>query len=280
MKRKRLILNTAYYVLVTVGMFLMLYPIFWMVGSSFKDNSEIFVDAYRLIPREFLFSNYVEGWRGFAGVGFGTFFRNSFVIATATTIGQVMSSALIAYGFARIKFKGRNILFAVMMVTLLVPAQVLIVPQYILFSNLGWINTFKPLIVPSFFGAPFFIFLIMQFIRGIPNELDEAARIDGCGRLGMFFKIMLPLIKPALITSGIFAFYWSWDNFMAPLLYLQRVRLFPVSVALQMFSDPSTVTNWGAMFAMSTLSFIPQFILFIIFQKYIVQGISTSGLKG
>lgn len=258
----------------------MIYPLLWMIASSFKDLSEIFTRAGTLIPDRFTTENYTIGWSGFGGVTFATFFKNSFIISIASTIGAVASSAVVAYGFARIPFAGRNFWFVCMLLTLMLPTQVQIIPQYIVFSKLGWINTFLPLIVPKFFGQAFFIFLMMQFIRGLPRELDEAAEIDGCGRIGMFWRIILPLITPALITSALFSFYWTWEDFFGPLLYLNEPKLFTVSLALRSFADPSAATNWGAIFAMSALSLLPAFILFLMFQKYLVQGISTTGLKG
>ncbi|MNI27950.1 L-arabinose transport system permease protein AraQ [compost metagenome] len=166
------------------------------------------------------------------------------------------------------------------MMTMMLPHDVIIVPQYVMFAKLGWLSSFKPIIVPFFFGVPFFIFLIMQFIRTIPPELDEAAKIDGCSKYGIFFKVIVPLIVPALITSAIFSFYWRWDDFINPLLYLNQPKQYPVSLALKLFLDGESINNWGGMFAMATLSLLPIVIVFFIFQKYIVEGISTSGLKG
>jgi multiple sugar transport system permease protein len=167
-----------------------------------------------------------------------------------------------------------------MMMTLMLPVQILMVPQYMLFSKLKWINTYLPLIIPYFGGSAFFIFLCMQFIRGIPKELDEAAVIDGCGKFAIFFHVILPLSKSAMITSAIFSFYWRWEDFVGPLLYLKKPRMYSVSVALKLFADPNSVTDWGAMFAMSLLSLVPVFLIFLFLQKYIVEGISTMGLKG
>lgn len=257
-----------------------IYPVLWTISSSFKDNSEVFVNAASLIPKRWEFMNYIDGWRGFAGISFGVFFKNTFIIVVLSTIGSLMSSASIAYSFARIKFAGRKVWFVTMMLTMMLPSQVILIPQYVLFSKMHWVNTFKPLIIPAFFGMPFFIFLIMQFIQSIPIELDESAKIDGCNKYSIFIKIILPLIKPALTTTAIFSFYWGWQDFMGPLVYLNTPRIYTVSVALKLFSDPGSVTNWGAMFAMATLSLVPVLIMFLIFQKYIVEGISTSGLKG
>jgi multiple sugar transport system permease protein len=154
------------------------------------------------------------------------------------------------------------------------------IPQYIVFTKLGWINTFLPLLLPRFFGSAFFIFLMVQFMRGIPVELDEAAEIDGCSKFGIFFRIILPLIQPALITAAIFSFYWTWEDFMGPLIYLQDPHLYTVSLAIRAYSDPSVGTDWGSVFAMSSLSLLPVFIIFIAFQRYLVEGISTTGIKG
>jgi multiple sugar transport system permease protein len=259
--------------------FFMIYPILWMVSSSFKGNNEIFGNA-SLIPKNILYENYIRGWRYIGRITFATFFKNSLFYSFVATIGTVLSSAVVAYGFARIKFIGRNFWFACMMVSLMIPFQVTMIPQFILFFNIAWVNTFLPLIVPMFLGQPFFIFLIIQFIRGIPQELDEAAKIDGYGRFGIFINIIVPLSVPALITSAIFQFYWKWDDFLGPLMYLNKPKLYTVSLALRMFADPATSTDWGAIFAMSTLSLIPIFLIFILFQKYLVQGISTTGIKG
>ncbi|MCI3920859.1 carbohydrate ABC transporter permease [Paenibacillus sp. TRM 82003] len=258
----------------------MLYPLLWMAAGSFKESATIFKTAHSLIPNRWDFESYVTGWKGFAGVTFGTFFWNSTVITLAATVGSVVSSAIIAYGFARIRFALKKLWFVCMMITMMLPFEIIMVPQYIMFNWFGWINTYWPLILPTFFGAPFFIFLIMQFIRTIPHEVDEAAKIDGCSKPMIFFQIIVPLIVPAMMTCAIFSFYWRWDDFMGPLLYLNNPKLYPVSLGLRMFSDPDSITDWSALFAMSTLSILPVFVIFFMFQRYIVEGISTSGLKG
>lgn len=278
--RKKLVRDIIYHAGVALLGFLMIYPILWLFASSLKASDEIWTNVTWLIPNRLAFENYLNGWTGFGGVTFGTFFANSFFYAGIGTITAVLSSALVAYGFARIRFAGRSFWFTCMMLTLMLPVQVQIIPQYIVFNWLEWVNTFYPLLLPRFFGIPFFIFLIMQFIRGIPTELDEAAEIDGCSKIGIFFRIILPLIQPALITSAIFSFYWTWEDFLTPLIYLNDIKLFTVSVALRSFSDPSAATDWGAVFAMSALSLAPVFVIFILFQRYLVDGISTSGLKG
>ncbi|MED2943399.1 carbohydrate ABC transporter permease [Bacillus swezeyi] len=258
---------------------ILLYPVIWLMVSSFKESASIFTTSHSLIPDPFVISNYAEGWKGIAGQPFITFIKNSLIIVGFSTVGAVLSSALIAYGFARIPFKGKAFWFACMMVTMMLPHEVLMIPQYIIFAKLDWLNSFKPIVVPQFFGHAFFIFLMIQFIRTIPVELDEAAKIDGCSRLGIFFRVILPLIAPALATSAIFSFYWKWEELINPLLYLNKPELYPVSLALKLFLDTETASNWGAMFAMSVISLLPVMIVFFAFQKSIVQGISMSGLK-
>lgn len=280
MTLKKNLKQLCYYLFVILGGFIMVYPLLWLVMSSFKDNSEIFDNAQSLIPKVFRFENYPKGWKGFAGISFATFFKNSFFISIVSTIGAVFSSAFIAFGFSRLNFKGRNFWFTCMIITMMLPFQVIMIPQYIIYHKLNWVGTFLPLTVPSFFGGAFFIFLIMQFIYGIPKELDEAAKIDGCSVFGIFFRIIMPLIVPALITSAIFSFMWRWDDFLGALLYLNKPSFYTVSLALKMFADPSSISDWGPMFAMATLSIIPIFLVFVFFQKYLVKGISTEGLKG
>lgn len=251
-----------------------------MLASSFKDTADIFVNSHKLIPTKWNFDNYRTGFQGFAGISFIVFFKNSFIITILSVIGTIFSSAVVAYGFARIRFKWAPFWFSCMMMTMMLPGEVLMIPQYIFFHKIGWINTFLPLIVPSFFGGAFFIFLIIQFMRGIPKELDESAHIDGCGKYRIFYLIVLPLLLPPLITVSIFKFYWTWDDFFSPLLYLNSPKLATVALAIKNFSDPTMKTDWGAMFAMSILSLLPIVLIFLIFQKYIVEGISTTGLKG
>lgn len=277
---QNLVTAVIYHFFVGIVGIIMVYPIFWMVSSSFKTTDQIWSNVDQIIPEEFHFENYSDGWKGFGGLSFETFYKNSFIYATVGTLFHVCSSAIIAYGFARLKFSGKNVWFSLMLITVMLPPQVLIIPQYIIFSKLDWVNTFYPLLLPRLGGDVFFIFMIAQFIRGIPFELDEAAMIDGCNRAGVFFRIILPQLKPALITAAIFAFYWTWEDFLAPLLYLTDPNLYTVSVALRAFSDPSGITNWGAIFAMLSLSLLPVFVVFIFFQRYLVEGIATTGLKG
>ncbi|HUC92993.1 MAG TPA: carbohydrate ABC transporter permease [Paenibacillus sp.] len=271
--------RAIYHLVAAAGALLMVYPVIWLFMSSFKVSETIFVTSGTLIPDKWVWENYVDGWKGVGGLHFGTFIRNSLVLVVLATVGAVLSSALVAFGFARLKFKGSGVWFALMMLTLMLPFEVTLVPQYIMFAKLGWLNSIKPIVVPAYFGAPFFIFLMIQFIRTIPAEMDEAATIDGCGKFKLFCRIILPLIAPAMATAAIFSFYWRWEDLLGPVLYLNKPSMYPVSMALKMYLDAETISNWGAMFAMSVVSLLPVLAVFFAFQKQIVEGISTSGLK-
>ncbi len=281
MKTKRRIGKICYHVIVCGLGIVMIYPLIWMVMSSFKETNTIFTTAGQLIPKRFVLANYANGWRGFAKVTFATFFKNSLFIAIVATFGTVFSSAFVAFGLARCRFFGRRFLFVAMLLSMMLPAQVLMIPQYLWYQKLGWVGSYRPLIVPYYFAIQgFFIYLMINFIDGIPRELDEAAKIDGCSYYSIFSRIILPLITPALITASIFSFMWRWDDFLSALLYINESAKYPVSLALKLFSDPGSSSDYGAMFAMATLSILPAVIIFICLQKYLVEGISTSGLKG
>lgn len=271
--------TVLYHLFVILFAWIMVYPVIWMLMGAFKTNSEILTSAATLLPKQFNFSNFVTGWKGFAGHSFGTFFKNSLFISSVATVGAVISSAIVAFGFARCNFKFKKFWFGCMLLSMMLPFQVLMIPQYIMFNRMGWIGTFLPLIVPQFFGQGFFIFLDVQFIKGIPMDLDEAAKIDGLSIYGIFVRIILPLIKSALVTSAIFSFMWRWDDFLAALLYLNKPSRYPVSLALKLFSDPATGSDWGAMFAMASLSLLPIFLIFLTMQKYLVEGIAATGIK-
>ncbi len=257
-----------------------IYPVIWLVKSSLTESSQVFIQSAKLIPDKWFFVNYINGWKGFGRYSFGVFFRNTTFLTVVGTFGLLLSSSLIAYGLSRIHFRGRKLLFASMITSMMLPYQVTMIPEYIMFYNVGWANTFLPLLIPSFLGSPFHIFLMMQFIKTIPRQIDEAAVIDGCNSFSLYSKIILPLLTPALVTAGIFAFFGKWNDFMGPLLYLSKVDTYTLSLALRMFADPEALTDWGAMFAMQFLSLIPCLLVFFIFQKKIVEGISTTGLKG
>jgi multiple sugar transport system permease protein len=258
----------------------MLYPVLWLIAASFKETNAIFSDP-SLIPRPFTLQNYVRGWKGIGIVGFGTFFKNSFLICALCVVANVIFCSLTAYAFGRLRFAGRNLWFAVMLVTMMLPAHVTIIPRYIIFRSFGWIDTYLPFVVPRLLATDsFFIFLLVQFIRSLPKELDESAFMDGCGKFGIYSRIIMPLTVPALVTTVLFTFLWNWDDFFNQLLYLNSPKIYTVPLGLRLFLDSSGMSAWGSMFAMSVLSLVPSFILFFSLQKYFVQGISTTGIKG
>lgn len=256
----------------------MIYPLLWMLSSSLKPTSDIFSDP-GLLPQEWTLQNYLDGWNAI-GLPFALFLGNSALVSLLSVVGNLVSCTLAAYAFARLEFRFKKTLFAAMMATLMLPFHVLLVPQYILFNNLGMVDTFWPLILPKFLAVDtFFIFLMVQFIRGLPRSLDEAAVIDGCSPFGVFWRIILPLMKPALAVTTAFTFIWTWNDFLTPLLYLTTRSNFTVPLALNAFLDAEGYSQWGAMFAMSVLSVLPVFILFLVAQRQLVNGIATTGLK-
>jgi pectin-derived oligosaccharide transport system permease protein len=256
----------------------MLYPVLWMVVSSLRPNEEIFHRS-GLVPDSFQVENYTLGWNALAAP-FGHYLINSSIVVLGCIIGNLVSCSMAAYAFARLDFSGKRWWFMLMLGSIMLPIHVIIVPQYILFSRLGWVNTFLPLIVPKLLATDaFFVFLMVQFIRGLPKELDEAARIDGCGHPSIFLRIILPLMKPALATTAIFTFIWTWNDFFGQLIYLTDPDKYTVPVALRSFIDSTVAGSWGSMFAMSVLSLLPVFLAFLFGQRYLIQGIATTGGK-
>src|SRR5690625_412195 len=263
--------------IITFGI-IMLYPLLWMISSSIKPNELIFREP-GIIPSEIDLSNYSQGWSTLPH-DFSHYLINSMIIVAGAVIGNLVSCSLAAYAFARLNFKFRGLWFAIMLMSIMLPIHVIIVPQYVLFSELGWINTFLPLIVPKLLATDaFFVFLLVQFFRGIPKDLDEAARIDGAGHPRIFFQIMLPLSLPALATTAIFTFIWTWNDFFSQLIFLTDPDMYTVPIALRFCLVSTGQSSWGAMFAMSIVSLIPLFLIFLFGQKYLVKGIATTGLK-
>ena len=255
---------------------ILLYPVLWMVVSSIRPSGEIFQRS-GLVPDTLHVQNYSLGWSALSAP-FGHYMVNSAVVVFGCIVGNLISCSMAAYAFARLEFAGKRWWFMIMLGSIMLPIHVIIVPQYILFSRLGWVNTFLPLIVPKLLATEaFFVFLMVQFIRGLPRELDEAARIDGCGHPRIFLKIILPLMKPALATTAIFTFIWTWNDFFSQLIYLTDPDKYTVPVALRSFIDSTVATSWGAMFAMSVLSLLPVFLAFLFGQRYLIQGIATTG---
>lgn len=273
--------RVLYYGMMIAASFLMLYPIIWMVFSSFKPTNTVFSTAGELIPKQWTFENYANGFRGFSGVPFWRFLINSLIISVLATIGTVFSSAIVAYSLSRLRFRMRKLLFVLVLGTMMLPAQVLLVPQYLWYQKLGWTNSYLPLIVPYWFAIQgFFVYLFMSFMDDIPHSLDEAAKLDGCSYYGIFFRVILPLLKPAIVTATIFSFMWRWDDFLSALMYVSDTQWYPASLALKLFTDPGTTSDYGAMIAMCCVSLVPSIIIFAVFQKQLVQGTNSSGLKG
>ncbi|MFD2261516.1 carbohydrate ABC transporter permease [Lacibacterium aquatile] len=267
----------AYAALIVVS-FVMLYPLIWMVISSFRPNNEIF-SSPTLFSQNYSTDAYPRGWKGLS-VGFDRFFLNSLVIAVLTVVGNLMSCSLAAFAFTRLKFFGKNFWFALMLGTLMMPQHAVLIPQYVLFLNLGWVNTILPLVVPKFLAMDaFFIFLMVQFFRGIPREIDEAATMDGCSPWRIYWKIILPLSTPVLATAAVFSFIWTWDDFFAPLIYLNDIHNYTAQLGLRTFVDATAESDWSALFAMSTLTVLPIFVLFFFFQRLLIEGIATTGMK-
>lgn len=259
---------------------IVLYPIVWVVAATFKPSGDI-IGSLALVPTEPTTSNYERAVEGIAGISIGRFFWNSTLLAVLSVVGTVASSALAGYAFARLRFRGRGAMFALMISTLLLPFHVLIIPQYAVFQKLGLIDTYVPLLIGKFLAVEaFFVFLMVQFMRTIPHELDESAKIDGAGHWGIFWHIILPLARPALITTAIFTFIWSWNDFFGPLIYLSTPDKYPLPLALQLFVDEASGSDFGALMAMSMLALVPVILFFLFFQRFLVEGVSTSGLKG
>ena len=261
---------------------IVLYPVVWMLVSSFRPTSEIIGNVSLFPdPDTTSFDNYVRALSGIGGVSFWTFFKNSLILAVCSVVGIAISGSLSAYALARIRFPGRNLWFSLMIATLLLPFHVVIIPQYIVYNSLGLVNSFWPLLLGKFLAAEaFFVFLMVQFMRNLPRELDEAARIDGAGHLRIYRSIMLPLMKPALVTSSIFAFIWSWNDFFGPLLFLKDPELYSLPIALRLYVDQTTTSDYGAQMAMAVLALVPVVLFFIVFQRHLVEGVATQGLKG
>jgi multiple sugar transport system permease protein len=264
--------------LLVAASLLMLYPLLWMVASAFKPESAIFTDL-SIIPPSLDLKNFRDGWTALQ-VPFTRFYWNSFVVAVLVVVGNLLSCSLTAFAFARLEFRGKSLLFALMLGTLMLPYHVTLIPQYVLFLNLGWVDTFLPLVVPKFLAADaFFIFLMVQFFRGIPRELDEAAQMDGCSPWRIYWKIIMPLSLPVLATAGIFSFLWTWNDFFGPLIYLNDSANYTVPLALRSFVDATGTSAWGQLFAMSVLAILPIFLIFLVFQRLIIEGVAMSGMK-
>lgn len=269
----------AYLLLSLLGIF-MIYPLLWLVGSSFKTNQEIF-SSVGLIPKKFILDSYAKGWKGSGQYTYTTFFMNTFKFVIPSVVYTVVSSVLVSYGFARFKFPFKKQLFALVIATLMLPNAIVIIPKYIMFKNFGWLNTYLPFTIPALAAThSFFIFMLVQFFRGIPKDLDASAKIDGCNSFTILARILLPVAKPAIFSVAIFEFIWKWNDFFNVLIYINSVKKFPLALALRMSIDLTDAINWNQLMAMSVLSMLPPILIFFFAQRYFVEGIATTGLKG
>ena len=274
-------LNTSlrYGVLIGVGL-LMLYPLLWMVGGAFKPNREIF-DSIGFIPHHPTLEGFTKGWQTSTEYTFARYLLNTFAIIVPKVVVTVVSSVLVAFGFARFNVPGKRVLFGLLIATILLPKSVLLVPQYLMFREFGWLDTFLPLYVPSAFATEgFFVFMIIQFMRSFPVEMEEAAVMDGCNSLQVLWHVVVPVILPAIISVALFQFMWSMNDFLSPLIYLSSVEKYPVALALKLSIDVTEATSWNQILAMSTIALAPSLILFFAAQKYFVEGITVGSVKG
>jgi len=270
--------NILTHLVLVLGAIVVLVPFAWMLSTSLKQPDQVKVFPPIWIPKPFVWSNYITTFQIFP-VSFWVFIKNSLTITLANVVGSVISNTIVAFAFARLRFRGNRILFLIVLSTMMLPQQVTMIPLFIMFSRMGWVNTFKPLIVPQFFANGYFIFLMRQFFTTIPRELDDAARIDGCGILGLLFKIMIPMAKPAMGIMAIFEFQGSWNWFIGPLIYLNKFEMFPLAIALSYLRATYRVL-WAELMVASFVAMIPPLILFFIAQRSFIQGIVVSGVKG
>lgn len=258
----------------------MLYPLLWLIGASFKSNAQIFSEV-GFWPQSFDFGAYAKGWKTSTEYTFATYFLNSFLITVPRIVVTVISCVLVAYGFARFEFTGKKLLFGIMIGTMMLPLIVLRLPQYLMFKELGWLDTYLPLIVPSAFATDtFFVFMLVQFLRGIPRDMEEAAVIDGCNALQLLWHIIVPLLKPAIISVVVFQFIWTMNDFMGPLIYLASVENYPVSLALKMSIGATEEVEWANVIAISVVALVPSVAVFFMAQRHFIEGASSSGIKG
>ncbi|AEH50491.1 carbohydrate ABC transporter permease [Pseudothermotoga thermarum] len=280
LKRRKILDLTLRYTILTLGAFIMIYPMLWLFGASFKTNAEIFTSIW-FVPPRFDFSVYAQAWKTGTQYTLGHYFLNTFRFVLPRVIFTVISSVIVAYGFARFNFPLKKFLFGLMISTMFLPWVVRIIPMYLFWRNLGLLDTFVPLYAHTIFAnEAFFVFMLIQFFRTLPKELDEAAVIDGCNSFQVLIKILLPNIKPAVISVGLFQFMWSMNDFLGPLIYISSVEKYPIQIALRMAIDATAGVEWNVIIAMSLIALMPSIIIFFAAQKYFVRGVATTGLKG
>ena len=268
-----------YLIIIIIGFFL-LYPIIWMFFSAFKTNEEIF-GSIRLLPSSWSFQNFIDGWNGNGKMTYASYFLNTFVLVIPVVLFTIVSSTLVAYGFARFRFPFKKQLFGLLIATLMLPNAIIIIPRYLMFAKVGLVDTYMPFYLPAILACqPFFVYMLIQFLRGIPRDLDESAYIDGCGTLRTLVQIILPLMKPALFSAALFQFMWTYNDYFTQLVFVNSATKFTISMALRLSLDSESVVNWGKMMAVAFIGVSPLIVLFFAAQKYFVEGIATTGMKG
>jgi len=274
-RRRSTVLKLLLYIILSAGTLIFTLPFIWMVSVSFKPLNEVFLYPIRWIPNPPLWRNYIDAWEAFP---FSIYYLNTIKITLISIVGVTTSSLLAAYGFARLKFRGRDVLFLIVLSTMLLPYQVTIIPRFILFKELGWLNTFLPLTVPMFFGPPFYVFLFRQYFFTLPKELDDAATIDGCGKLQILLYILIPLLKPAIFAVVIFTFMGCWNDFFNPLIYLSSPNKLTITLGLTLFKT-EYLTQWNLLMAASVCAIVPCLLIFALSQRYFIKGIALTGIK-
>ena len=280
MKRREQMYGTIKLVLLILGAFIMLYPLLWLLSSSLKPEKIIFKEV-GLIPSQITLENYINGWNGLSGINFGVYFKNTIFLVLLCIAGNLITCSMTGYAFARLNFLGKNLLFSVLMVSMMLPFHVVLLPRFVMFNALGWNDSYLPLVVPKFLATEgFFCYMMVQFMRGIPRDLDEAARVDGCGTVQTYFRIIMPLCKSAVTLVTVLTLIWTWNDFFSQLIYIGNPDLFTIALGLRTFIDATGVSNYGQLFAMSIVSLLPIVFFFVIAQKQIMEGVAMQGIKG
>ncbi len=274
-RQRTLLQHTGIHLTLLAGVVLMFIPLVWTISTSLKSPGEVYLFPPTWIPNEIMWSNY---YRAVTAIPFFLYLWNTVLITAISIVGKVISITLVAFAFARLRWWGRDFMFIVMLATMMLPPHITLIPQFIMFKWLGWIDSFLPLIVPTFFGGPYLTFLVRQYLLAIPRELDDAARIDGCSDFGLYWRIIMPLAKPAILIVVIFVFNGTWNEFLLPLIYLHNPDLFTLALGLRMFQGEAS-TSWNLLMAASLLSMLPVIILFFVTQRHFIQGIVFTGVK-
>ncbi|MEW4411851.1 carbohydrate ABC transporter permease [Clostridium sp. AN503] len=280
-RKQRNTLNTflRYFVLVAIGI-CMIYPMIWMVGASFRDNNAEIFSSIGFIPKNPTLQGYIDGWNG-TNYSYGHYMINTYLFVIPKVLGTIVSATITAYAFTRFHFKGKGFWYGLMLATLFLPQVVLNVPQFLLFTKIGWVDSYLPLVAPSFFACDtYFVFMMIQFMRSVPKELEEAAEIDGCNSFQRLLLIIVPMVQPAIVSSALFQFMWSSNDFMGPLIYINSTRKFPAALGLRLFMDTETGFQWNKVLALSIITILPSLVVFFLAQDQFVEGISAGGVKG